>query len=486
MNILFINLIISIILTISIWGQTADESLTTERIRLYLNQIEEVGFSGSVLVEIEGKKVLSEGYGFRNIELKEKNTPSTIFDTGSITKQFTATAIMKLVTDGRLSTSDNLSMYFENVPDDKKNITIHDLLKHQSGLQSNVGRDYEKITQEEFIDKVLNSRLISEPGTDFNYSNIGYSLLAMIIEKVSGSDYETYLYNNLFQPAQMEFTGYTRPHFDSNKVAVTYYMDDRFWGKPTEKEWDTTAPYWHLTGNGGILSTTEDLYKWHKALLSEQILTAEAKEKFYHPQLRSEEDEKIYYAYGWEVSVTDRNTRQVWHNGSNNIFYADFLRYIDENTAIIMLSNKFHPNFLSVNREISKIIFNPDYVPAIPVADNKINRSFTNNILETIINSGIEEAKQKYINKGQEEELLEFEMRKQGFNQLDDNNPEIAIQIFEMNVFAFPDNAKALQGLGEAYMETGNNELAIKYFKKSIAINPDNPFVNDMLKQLEN
>lgn len=100
----------------------------------------------------------------------------------------------------------------------------------------------------------------------------------MIIEKVSGQSYEAYLYENLWKPAQMEMTGYTRPAFDTNLIAIGYDSDDKAWGKPTDKEWDKTAPYWHLKGNGGILSTTEDLYKWHKALQSKLILSDEAKQ----------------------------------------------------------------------------------------------------------------------------------------------------------------------------------------------------------------
>lgn len=197
------------------------------------------------------------------LKKKIKNSPKTVYDIGSITKQFTAAAILKLEMQGKLSTNDKISKFFDGIPADKQQITIHDLLRHQSGLISNIGRDYEKITEKEFLDKVFSSKLQFSIGSSFSYSNIGYSLLAIIIEKASNQSYETYLYENLWEPSQMEMTGYKRPAFDKKMIAIGYENDNKVWGKPTDKEWDGVSPYWHLKGNGGILSTTEDLYKWH-------------------------------------------------------------------------------------------------------------------------------------------------------------------------------------------------------------------------------
>ncbi len=466
-------------------GRIQKENEIRQRIEKYLAGMEEIGFFGSVLVALNGEIIVSKGYGFRNIERGLKNTPTTVFDIGSITKQFTSAAVLKLEMQGKLSTDDELSEYLDAVPGDKKNITLHDLLRHQSGLKSTVGGDYEKISKEEFLKEVMDSPLRFKPGTRFSYSNIGYSLLAMIIEQVSGETYETYLSENLWKPARMGSTGYSRPKFDTNDIAVGYYPDNRAWGKPTDKEWDGTAPYWHLLGNGGILSTTEDLYRWHKALSTDLILSAEARKKLYHPKLRPGENEDSIYAYGWDVSKTSRNTRRVWHNGSNHIFYADFLRFIDEDVVLITLSNQWHPNFNSVNDEISKIVFRKNYTPTIPVVDNETNRAFTNQVTQAIQDFGIETAKNLYEGRNEGVDLLEFEMRNRGFSLLDDNRPDLAIQIFEMNVFAFPHSAKALQGLGEAYMETGKKDSAIRYFKESLAIEPDNLFVKHLIKELE-
>ena len=152
---------------------------------------------------------------------------------------------------------------------------------------------------------------------------------------------------------------------------------------------------------------------------------------------------------------------------------------------MIMLSNKFHPVFNELNIELSKIIFNPGYKPEIPNTDNAANRDLTERVIKTIEASGLEQAKTVYKKRNKCEELLEFLMRNEGFNYIDDNKPGIAMQIFEMNVFVYPHSAKALQGLGEGYMETGNKEQAIRYFKKSLDINLYNSFVITKMKELQ-
>ena len=472
-------------LTFTGCGQRHNESETSKRIEDYMTKLEAVGFHGSVLVGLNGERIVSNGYGFNNAEKQIKNSSATIFDIGSITKQFTAAAILKLEMQGKLSTNDKISKCFANVPKDKANITIHDLLRHQSGLISNVGRDYEGIGEEEFLEKVFSSPLQFAAGADFSYSNIGYSLLALIIEKVSSQTYQHYLYENLCKPSHMETTGYSRPRFDTSLIAVGYDREGNRWGKPTDKEWDVDAPYWHLKGNGGILSTSEDLFRWYTALLSDDILSSDAKHKLFHPPIRPGESEESYYSYGWDVSRTSRNTTRIWHNGSNNIFYADFVGFIDENIMIVMLTNMAHPVFGVINQEITRIIFDCDHIPEIPAANNETNRRFTSHIINTIEKFGVEKAKEEFEKRSPDEHLMEYTMRYEGFNFLDNQKPDIAVQVFEMNVFAYPKSAKALQGLAEGYMETGKNDLSLKYFKQSLSINPESQFVKDMIKKLE-
>jgi CubicO group peptidase (beta-lactamase class C family) len=331
----------------------------------------------------------------------------------------------------------------------------------------------------------MKSPLKFESGTRFSYSNVGYSLLAIIIEKVSGESYEQFLYENLWKPSQMESTGYKRPRFDNNLIAMGY-KDEKEWGKPIDKEWDKDAPYCHLKGNGGILSTTEDLYKWNLALLSDKILSKEAKEKYYHPKLRVNENDNPYYAYGWDILKTKRNTLLVNHNGANSVFYADFYRYIDEGITIIMLSNKSHPNFRGTNREISKIIFDPLFKPIIPIAENEANRAFTEEIIKITLEKGLAAGIESYKKRKRNINLIERFVNAKGYDLLYDKKLQESIDVFKLNVFAFPKSANVFDSLGEAYLEAGNEELAIENYKKSLLLNPDNTNAEEVLKRLIN
>jgi CubicO group peptidase (beta-lactamase class C family) len=458
------------------------ETVTT--VRAYLDALELEGFSGAVLVEFQGKVVISEGYGYSDVQNRRKNSAQTVFDIGSITKQFTAAAIMKLEMEGKVSTEDMLPKYFKNVPTDKSKITIHQLLRHSSGLKSNVGGDYDKITEAAFVDSLMRSPLRFQPGTAFSYSNIGYSLLGMIVEKVSGMPYERFLYQNLWHPAGMEQTGYKRPDFNDDLVATGYHNDDRVWGKPTEKRWDEDGPFWHLKGNGGILSTAEDLFKWNKALLTDRILSEDAKAKMYHPRLREGEDSTSYYAYGWDVHKTPRNTTSYWHNGSNGIFYADFYRLIDESTTVIVLINKSN-GFQRTGREVVRSLFPPAYTPVVPIADNERNRSLTDHVIEVTIHQGAEAGADQLAKAKTGQHLLEDRVNRKGYELLQEGKAKQAVSVFWINVLAFPESANTYDSLGEAYLTAGDTTLAIENYRKSLALDPENQNAAEVLQRLQ-
>ncbi len=457
---------------------------TVKRIENYLNELEKVGFRGSVLIGLNGQRVISKGFGFSNESLKLKNTPTTIFDIGSITKQFTAAAILKLEMQGKLSVNDKLSGFFSDVPQDKSEITIHDLLRHQTGLPSVVGDDYDKTTESEFIDKVMKTPLEFENGTRFSYSNVGYSLLGIIIEKVSGVSYEEFLYQNLWKPAGMETTGYTRANFDKNLIA-NGYKEDMEWGKPIDKGWDTDSPFWHLKGNGGILSTTEDLYKWDLALLSDRILSKQAKQKYFAPKLRTEETTEGYYAYGWDVHQTDRNTTVIQHNGTNRVFYADFRRFVDESVTIIMLLNKADPGLNEVTLVIADIIFKPSFKPTMPILENRANRLFTEELIKITLDKGLAEGIKTYRKRDNKIDLIEQLVNAKGYELISNKDVANAIEVFKLNVSAFPKSSNAFDSLGEAYFLNKNYDLSLINYKKSLELDPQNYDAREMIGKIE-
>ena len=311
-------------------GQQLDE---------HMGKLAEAGFSGVLLVGKDDLVVIAKGYGFANRERQAAFTSRTVFDIGSITKQFTGAAIAKLEMQGKLSTGDKLAKFFPNAPADKSEITLYQLLTHSAGLKGDFGDDYDPATRDWLVDQALESKLLFPPGTGHRYANSGFSLLAAIIERVSSQSYESYLREHLWLPANMEHTGYRLPKWEIEGVAHGYRgkMD---WGTPLDKKWAADGPYWNLRGNGGVLSTVWDLYRWHRALLGEKILSNDAKSKMFARRVKESPNSKSWYSSGWNLSDTPRGTSVIQHNGGNTIFYADFVRFVDDNVVIIAASNR--------------------------------------------------------------------------------------------------------------------------------------------------
>ena len=333
------------------------------RIDDYMTHLEGYGFAGALLVAKDGQVVLAKGYGLADRERRIRVTPDTVFDIGSITKQFTATAILQLEARGRLKVTDPIGKYFPDVPPDKRAITLHHLLTHTSGLRSDFGGDYDPVPRDEIVRRALTEPLLSKPGERFHYSNAGYSLLASIVELLMGRGYEDFLSRNLFQPAGMLHTGYRLPQWRREDVARGYVDGER---RPAtlDEPWAADGPWWNLRGNGGIHSTIWDMYRWHVALEGEAILPAEEKAKLTKPYVPQGEGSKLSYAYGWGVATTQRKTRLVTHNGGNGIFEAEFRRYLDEGTVIFIASNA-EISGIQVSGRVARLVFGVEVpVPA--------------------------------------------------------------------------------------------------------------------------
>ncbi len=335
----------------------------------YMQTAANQGYVGGVLISKEGAVVYANQFGSLQPEGKDLIGPDTVTTVGSISKQFTAAGILKLQEMGKVSTQDKITKYFSNVPADKQNITIHHLLTHEAGFPGAIGGDRKKIGRDDFISLALATELLFVPGTGHEYSNVGYSLAAAIIELTTGQDYETFMYDNLFQPAGMEFTGYNRPDWDISNMVHGRTVDGDDWGTVYEHSIKDGGPGWHLMGNGGIHATAGDMKRWHEALNSNTVLNnASTKAMF---SKHSPEPGGSYYGYGWSIEQSPWG-ELICHNGGNPFYFADYLRFARDDVMIFVWNVSQDSRMNQVARPLAEILFTgnvPDFpMPRPPLA----------------------------------------------------------------------------------------------------------------------
>ncbi|MFH1831675.1 MAG: serine hydrolase [bacterium] len=318
-------------------------------------------FSGSVLVAKDGKIVLCKGYGMANYELDVPNTPETIFRLGSVTKQFTAMAIMQLQEKGLLSVEDTLSKYISDYPNGE-NITIHQLLAHTSGIPEilkfpeSKKKKIKPQTLEQLIEIFKNKPLDFEPGEKHSYSNSGYILLTYIIEKVSGKKYETFLKENIFDPIGMKNTG-----CDQFKAIIK----NRASGYTRDGDLLVNADYIDMSfpaGAGVLYSKLEDLFLWNQALNSEKLLSQKSRDAMFTPHVIVNTNDPKSLSYGYGLRMGKKHNRNViLHTGGIDGFASIFCRYPDDNVCIIILSNFEFSNKSKIADDLAAIVFGEKY-----------------------------------------------------------------------------------------------------------------------------
>ena len=306
----------------------------------FLDDALPAGAGGSFVAARGDKRVYCEGFGTADRSARIPASCDTVYDTMSMTKQFTAAAILKLQMMGKLEVTDPIGEYIGPVPAGKSEITLRQLLTHTSGLIDALGDDYDPLSREEMVAGALESTLRSAPGDEYHYSNLGYSLLAAIIERASGTGYEEFLAKHLFAPSGMKQTGYVLPEWNRDEVAVEYDPRGRPQGRPFDHPWADDGPYWNLRGNGGLLSTARDMLRWHRALNADEVLDRRSKKELFKPRVLEQQGGDSYYGYGWVVLETAEG-KALWHNGGNGWSYGELTRLPDEGVMVFWVSNHY-------------------------------------------------------------------------------------------------------------------------------------------------
>jgi CubicO group peptidase (beta-lactamase class C family) len=308
----------------------------------------------SVLVLHNGSPIVHRGYGFADLEKRTLAAPDTNYRLASVTKQFTAAAILLLTQDRQLQLDDPISKWFPDLPPATKVITVRHLLSHMSGLI-----DYEEVIPADMTQQLHDADVLKilegqdrtyfAPGTSYRYSNSGYALLALIVERASGKSFATFLRERIFQPLRMSNT---IAHEEGVSVvahrAYGYTFENGAWARTDQSQ--TSA----VLGDGGIYSSIDDLARWDAALYDERLLNDESRELAFTPVTRTE-DPRIEYGMGWRITREQVGGTTLWHSGETRGFRNVIVRYPDQNLTVIVLSNRDEPEPYQTARSIAQL-----------------------------------------------------------------------------------------------------------------------------------
>jgi CubicO group peptidase (beta-lactamase class C family) len=315
-------------------------------------------FSGSILIAKDGKPIVSKGYGMANVEFDAPNTPDTVFRLASVSKQFTAAAIMILQERGKLNTSDLACKHLAECPAAWQTITIRHLLTMTHAVPNVTALELGglrglPVPFDQWTEATGKKPLEFKPGEKFKYLGAGYTLLGFIIERVSGKFYGEFLQENIFTPLGMKRTGYEDPLRIIKNRAIGY---KQLQGDPI-----TNVPYREIVrmyASGGIYSTTEDLLLWSNALSTGKILSKKSLDEMFTPFKDMQPGKG--YAYGlWSNQKFGR--RRLAHGGNATGFITYFAYYPEDRVTVIVLSNNQSGSAGKINDVLSAITFGREY-----------------------------------------------------------------------------------------------------------------------------
>src|SRR2546427_1423946 len=316
----------------------------------------------SLAVVRDGQIVLAKGYGLANVELQVPAKPETIFQSGSMGKQFTATAVMMLVEAGKLSLSDRITKYFTDAPSSWQNITVRHLLTHTAGT-TDYPRDFDfrrDYTEDELLKRAEAIPLAFQPGEKWSYSNLGYVMLGILIHKVSGKFYGDFLQERVFQPLSM-----TTARIISEADIVPNRAAGYRLVKGELKNQDWVSPSLNTTADGALYLTVYDMAKWDAALYTEKLLKRLSLQQMWTPvKLNSGKTQD--YGFGWGFAEVNGH-HIIEHGGAWQGFKSHIARYVDDKLTIVVFANLAQANPTRIAHGVAAI-YNPELAPPPPKA----------------------------------------------------------------------------------------------------------------------
>jgi CubicO group peptidase (beta-lactamase class C family) len=347
------------LLLLSAFGSQAQNPATTGAVTEYIKtEMERQHIPGlSLLVAKEGKIVRADGFGLANVELRVPVTAETVFQSGSVGKQFTATAVMMLVEEGRVGLDDSLTKYFDDAPPAWKDVTVRELLSHTAGFGDypkdfNFRKDW---TEDELLKLVESIPLAYPPGTKWAYSNLGYLTLGILIRRVTGEFYGDFLQQRIFQPLDMRST---RIISEADIVANRSAGYRLVKGELKNQEW--VAPTMNTTADGSLYFSILDLAKWDAALYREKLLKSSSLDLMWTPvklkngRANNGRPNTSGYGFGWFIEDRQGH-RCIHHDGSWQGFETAIDRYVDDQLTVVVLTNLADAEPGKISRHVAEM-----------------------------------------------------------------------------------------------------------------------------------
>ncbi len=432
-------------------------------------------FTGSILVADHGKLIYKRGFGMADRQSGTLFTPDTKEYIGSVSKQFTAMGIMILKDRGKLEYNEHIRFFFPELPACMEPVTIRHLLYHTSGLA--LFEDYPDMTEKDVFNILMKQESLRfTPGEKFEYCNAGYSLLGMIIEKISGQSLNEFMTVNIFKPLGMNQTLVNEiTHPDKTRaIGYTTYA--------TVDSYDT-----YMGGNASIISTIDDLYKWDQELYHCKLVKPQTFAEAFtpssivmkNPALDRKDDlfGEMSYGYGWWISMY-RKGGDFHHDGAFSGYISYIERIPGEKTTIIELSNLRHIPAYEIRTAILNILDDKPY--SLP----KISGSYF--LHEKSQAVGMDSAIALYrvlkMNADARYDFSESILNSYGYFLLRSNHTDDAIKVFKLNTEYYPNSPNVFDSLGDAYIKAGDKINAIACYEKESALNPTD---EDLKKRIQ-
>lgn len=435
-------------------------------IRSHLKNLEkENNLSGVVLIAKNGKPIYREAFGFANLPDSIKNKLDTKFNLASINKMFTAVAIMQLVESGKISLQDKVGKYLLDYPNKTvaDSVTIHQLLTHTSGMSS-FWEEYDNRAKEKFkrvsdyLPLFVNKKLAFTPGSDFLYSNSGFIVLGLIIEKVSGQDYFDFVKEHLYQPAKMINTDAYELDNAVPNLATGYTMSLE---EPGQWKNNTFLNPTKGTPAGGGYSTVDDLLGFANALQNNILLSKESVALCTSGKVKFREG---MYGYGFEESTINGH-RIFGHTGGHDGVASEIMIYPDLGYTVVILTNGEVENYWEASNLIKKQL-----VGSSPSIDNFF---YTKDIIKIVCNKGYNAGIKEIEQNSKKYSLRESLIERYGYKLLFEKKTNQAIDLFKLNIHFFPKSTYGYYYISEAYRFSGQKKQAIEYLKLYIEKEPE-------------